>query len=350
MSLRDAMDRFAIAGELFTTMPEGVVACHACAHRCQIIPGRRGICRVRFNEDGVLKVPAGYVISAAADPVEKKPLYHFLPGSIAFTFGMLGCNLRCDFCQNWDISQPFGEMATGLDARNLRTTTPQQMTELALRHGARLMVSSYNEPLITSEWGVQIFREARQAGLKTAFISNGFATHEVLDYLRPHLDAFKVDLKSFDAEKYRQLGGGLDEVLESIRYAHEIGLWVEVVTLVIPQYNDSPRELYAMAEAIRSVSAEIPWHVTAFHPDYKMLDRYATEAESLMQAVEVGQEAGLKYVYAGNLPGRVRNYEDTHCPTCQAVLIKRRGMRVLENRLAGGACPACGTAIAGVFE
>ncbi len=348
--LKSAMDAMTVEGQLYDRLPEDRVRCLACAHRCNIRPGQRGICQVRFNQDGALRVPAGYVLSAAADPIEKKPFFHFLPGSTAFTFGMPGCNFRCGFCQNWVSSQALRDPQAVLHGGHLQRATAEQVVAAAVRSGAKIIASSYNEPLITAEWAAQIFKLAHQHGLKTAFVSNGYATVECLNYLRPHLDGFKVDLKTLDDSKYRALGGSLAPVLESIQTAYKLGLWVEVVTLVIPGYNDDPQELLGIGRSVAAVSPDIPWHVTAFHPDYHMADTIATPVDTLHMAAEIGQEAGLKYVYAGNLPGRLGKLEDTLCPKCGKVLIERTGFMLRRYEItADGKCPQCGSVIAGIW-
>jgi len=350
VTLADRLDAMTRPGELYTRLEDGTVQCYACAHRCRIKPGRRGICQVRFNRDGVLYVPWGYVAALQVDPIEKKPFAHVLPGSDALTFGMLGCDFHCSFCQNWLTSQALRDPAAGVSPDYLLEVTPEALVDYAKRSGAAAIVSSYNEPLITSEWAVAIFKRAKAEGLLCAYVSNGNATPEVLDYLRPYLDAYKVDLKTMQDKQYRKLGGVLQHVLDTIRRAHEVGLWVEVVTLVIPGFNDSPEELWEAARFLVSVSPDIPWHVTAFHPDYKMTDPPPTPARTLQRAAEIGQEAGLRYVYAGNLPGRVGSLENTYCPTCQALLIERRGYVILDYRLtAQGTCPECGTRIPGIW-
>ena len=222
-----------------------------------------------------------------------------------------------------------------------------EICDAAQRAGSKTVVSTYNEPLITSEWAVEVFREAKKRGLRTAYVSNGHGTPEVLDYLHPWLDYFKIDLKGFDAGKYRRLGGNLDEVLETIRQVHKMGFWLEIVTLVVPDFNDSDEELRNMADFIASVSVDTPWHVTAFHPDYKMDDRGGTSAETLLRARSFGKEAGLKFVYSGNLPGQVENTESTFCPKCGKLLIERLGFRILSNHLLDGSCAACGEFIPG---
>jgi pyruvate formate lyase activating enzyme len=221
---------------------------------------------------------------------------------------------------------------------------------LALRQGATSLVSTYNEPLITAEWAVAVFRAARQAGLATGFVSNGNATPEVLEYIRPWTDLYKVDLKSFDARQYRELGGRIAPILDSLARIHEMGFWLEVVTLIIPGFNDSDEGLRAMAQFLAGISRDIPWHVTAFHKDYKMQGPDNTPASTLIRAAGIGRAEGLRYVYAGNLPGETASLEDTVCPSCGGTLISRRGFRILSNRLApGGQCPDCGAAIPGVW-
>jgi pyruvate formate lyase activating enzyme len=349
-SIGNLLDRMTIDGELYEKLEDGAVRCYACAHRCLVRQGKRGICQVRFNLDGMLRVPWGYVAALQADPIEKKPFFHFLPGATALTFGMLGCDFHCDFCQTWYTSQalrdPAAQDAVGL----ARRISPEQIVAYALRSGAEVIVSSYNEPLITSEWAVAIFRLGQAADLKCAYVSNGNATPEVLRYLRPYLSGYKIDLKCMQDKHYRQLGGVLQNVLDSIRLAKELGLWVEVVTLVIPGLNDSTEELMEAARFIASVSADIPWHVTAYHPDYKLIDPPPTPASTLLRAAEIGEEAGLRYVYAGNIPGRTRGYENTTCPRCQATLIERYGYVIRQYRLtAEGACARCGAPIAGIW-
>lgn len=349
-TLAERLDLLTEEGELYQPLPDGAVRCTACGHRCLIRPGRRGICKVRFNHDGRLRVPWGYVAGLQADPVEKKPFYHLFPGSDALTFGMLGCDFHCSYCQNWLSSQALRDPASDAAGHYIQRVTPQQVVGYARQMGARLVVSSYNEPLITSEWAVGIFRQAVDAGLACAFVSNGNATPEALEYLRPYLTAFKVDLKTMQPAQYRRLGGVLQHVLDTIRRVHDLGLWLEVVTLIVPGFNDSREELMEAARFLVSLSPDIPWHVTAFHPDYRMTELSSTSAAALLRAAEIAQEAGLRYVYAGNMPGRVGEYEHTYCPTCRTPVIRRVGYLILEYRLtAEGTCPQCGTRIPGVW-
>lgn len=349
-TLANTLDTLTVEGQLYQTLADGAVRCYACGHRCLIREGRRGICQVRYNQDGILRVPHGYVAALQADPIEKKPFFHLLPSTDALTFGMLGCDFHCAYCQNWLTSQAMRDPASDMAAGFVRQVTPDQMVEFALKSGAKVVASSYNEPLITSEWAVDVFREAKQAGLKCVYISNGNATPEVIEYLKPYLVGYKIDLKSMQDRHYRKLGGVLDHVLDTIRMVYEAGLWVEIVTLIVPGFNDSTEELMDAARFIASVSRDIPWHVTAFHPDYKMTEPPATTVSTLLRAAEIGQEAGLNYVYAGNLPGRVGDYEHTLCPQCQAILIERAGYIIRNYRLTPqGTCPDCHAKIPGLW-
>ncbi|MDQ6712528.1 MAG: radical SAM protein, partial [Candidatus Dormibacteraeota bacterium] len=446
-------------GTLYEKLPENQVRCYACAHRCLIKDGLRGICKVRYNRGGTLMVPRGYVGALQCDPIEKKPFFHAFPGTDALTFGMLGCDLHCSYCFTGDVrvatnlgmrrlvdlwdessAEPNGDVqrrrpspgltATGHDGRqhevrwvfrhdyqgalvrirpsllrlleatpehpilaterpgenephfvragslttrhfvcvpvagvldffpvlgigrrhycgpvfNLETTgphtylanntvvhncqnwvtsqalrdpgaladpidvTPRQLVDIAQRQGATAVATSYNEPLITSEWAVEVFKEARPRGFTTAYISNGNATREVLEYIRPWTDLYKIDLKSFRDKNYRSLGGKLENIVNGIRMVHAMGFWLEIVTLIIPGFNDSDEELDDIAQFLSGLSPSIPWHVTAFHKDYKMQDPDNTTAETLLRAARIGEAAGLQYVYAGNLPGRVGRY------------------------------------------
>jgi len=344
-TLAQTLGRLTQAGELYERLPDKRVRCYACGHRCLILDGHEGICRVRFNREGTLFVPHGYFGGIQCDPIEKKPFFHVLPGTLAMSFGMLGCDLHCGYCQNWLTSQ------TLRDPNSIAQTTqmsPAEFCRLAVERGALTVTSTYNEPLITSEWAVEVFREARRCGLKTSFVSNGNGTEEVLDYIRPWVDFYKVDLKSFNDRNYRQLGGKLDNVLRTIEMLWRKGFWVEIVTLIVPGFNDSPEELRDIAKFLAGISPDIPWHCTAFHPDYKMQDHDTTSVRTLVQACELGREAGLRYCYAGNLPGRVGDWENTRCPSCGEMLVRRSGFRVLSSRLTpDGRCPKCATAIAG---
>ncbi len=349
-SLKDMLHQYSAdaAPELIEHRDAAAIQCFACGHRCLIKPGRDGVCRVRFNDNGVLKVPFNYVGCLACDPIEKKPFFHVLPGSDALTFGMLGCDFHCGYCQNWVTSQ----MLRDPDAvAPPKFTTPKQLIDIAIQQGAPVVASSYNEPLITSEWAVAIFKEAKSRGLKCAYISNGNATPQVLDYIQPYVDAYKVDLKTFNPKNYRQLGGVLENVTQTIKDLKQRNIWVEIVTLVVPTFSDDPDDLKRMADFLASVDPLMPWHVTAFHPDYKMTEGYRrTTVDDLMKIVEYGTSAGLKYIYPGNLPGQVGDWENTRCHHCNATVIKRYGFLVQQNRVnPDSTCPDCQKPIPGIW-
>jgi pyruvate formate lyase activating enzyme len=347
--MESLLDRFTVPrAELARAEGSGVIRCVACGHRCTFSTEEaRGVCRMRRRLGDGIAVPWGYVAGVAVDPIEKKPFFHFLPGARALSFGMLGCNFRCAFCQNWHSSQTLRDpQASG----GIHAVGAEELVAMAVEQRCPVITSTYNEPLITSEWAHEVFVHARAQGLKTTYVSNGHATDEVLDYLAPVLDGMKVDLKAFQTSTYTMLGGRLEAVLETIKGLHARGIWVEVVTLVVPALNDSAWELTAIAEFIASVSASIPWHVTAFHPDYEMAEKAATGVASLEEAAAAGQRAGLAFVYAGNLPGRTGELEDTRCPACGATVIRRRGFTVLEDRLDAGTCPSCANRLPGVWS
>ncbi|HXY49521.1 MAG TPA: AmmeMemoRadiSam system radical SAM enzyme, partial [Terriglobales bacterium] len=301
-SLREVLDERVREGVLYEKLDRNRVRCYACGHCCPIPEGQPGVCKVRYNRGGTLYVPWGYVGGVQCDPIEKKPFFHARPGALAYSFGMLGCDLHCSYCQNWVTSQALRDpmaVSAPLEA------SPEQLVRDAVRQGAQVLVSTYNEPLITAEWAVAVFKEAKAAGLLTAFVSNGNGTRQVLEYLGPWIDLYKVDLKSFEDRHYRQLGGRLQPILETIRSLDRAGIWLEVVTLLIPGFNDSDDELRRLTEFLAGVSPNIPWHVTAFHKDYKMTDPENTRPRDLLRATEIGKRSGLRYVYAGNLPGMV---------------------------------------------
>lgn len=323
------------------------VRCFSCGHACPIPDGQAGVCKVRYNRGGTLYVPWGYTAGMQCDPIEKKPFFHAHPGALAYSFGMLGCDLHCGYCQNWVTSQALRDpnaISPPLDV------SPEDLVRDALDQGAKVLVSTYNEPLITSEWAVAVFKEAKSAGLLTGFVSNGNGTPQVLEYLRPWLDLYKIDLKSFDDRHYHELGGRIGPILETIRRVHDMGLWLEIVTLLIPGFNDSKDEIRKLTEFLAGISPDIPWHVTAFHTDYKMQgeDERDTTVEDLLQAAEIGRESGLRYIYAGNLPGMVGEWEDTRCPNCSNTLIVRYGYHIEDYRLTpDGRCRSCAHAIPG---
>ena len=339
-------------GLLYEKLSDHRVQCYACAHRCRIPDGKNGICKVRTNHGGELQVPRNYVGAIQVDPIEKKPFFHVLPGSRALSFGMLGCDYHCAYCQNWINSQALRDPVSEASGAKPEDISAQELVVLAARHQCQTMTSTYNEPLITSEWAVEIFQEARQKNLLTSYVSNGNATKEVLEFIRPWVDLYKVDLKCFNDKTYRKvIGGTLLPVLETIERLKAMGFWLEIVTLVIPGMNDSEAELTAIAKFLASVSRDIPWHVTAFHPDYKMDDRPATSPGRLNLGYAIGKAAGLRYVYSGNRPGEVGTTENTDCPSCGELLIERYGFQVLKNKLGPeGRCPQCAQVIPGVWK
>jgi pyruvate formate lyase activating enzyme len=349
-SLATVLDEMTAEGapELTEHLADNALRCFACGHRCLIKEGKRGICKVRFNEGGQLRVPVNYVAALACDPTEKKPFFHVMPGSDTLTFGMLGCDLHCAYCQNWLTSQALRDDAA-VSPPNV--VSPERLVTMARAYGASMVGSSYNEPLITAEWAVEVFQKARPEGFRTAFISNGNATPQVLDYLRPWTDCYKIDLKSMSDRNYRQLGGVVGNILDTVRMVHERGFWEEIVTLIIPGFNDSEDELKSAADFIAAVSPDIPWHVTAFHQDYRMTENANTTAEQLIRACEIGRAAGLRYIYAGNLPGRVGRWENTYCPSCDEVLVERYGYLIRQMKVtSAGKCPSCSENIPGIWS
>ena len=349
-ALKDILDSHVreAAPELVELLDRNRLRCYSCGHACPIPEGQAGVCKVRYNRGGRLYVPWGYVGGVQCDPIEKKPFFHAIPGALAYSFGMLGCDLHCSYCQNWVTSQALRDPSA---VSAPLAANPQALVEDAMAQGAKVVVSTYNEPLITSEWAVAIFKEARAAGLMTGFVSNGNATPQVLDFLRPHIDLYKVDLKSFDDAHYRKLGGRIQPILDSIKRIHQIGFWLEIVTLLIPGFNDSDDEIHRLTEFVASVSPDVPWHVTAFHQDYKMTDPPNTTSEGLLRAAEIGRQSGLRYIYPGNLPGQVGDLENTRCVSCGEMLIERNGYRIRDYYLtAAGACPTCGAKLPGRFS
>jgi pyruvate formate lyase activating enzyme len=347
-TLSDVLNSRTREGDVYERLDRQWVQCHACGHDCRVPPGALGVCKVRFNQDGRLYVPWGYVAGIQCDPVEKKPFFHAWPGALAYSFGMLGCDLHCGYCQNWVTSQALRDPQAVAPPRDVE---PPALVADALRQGARVVVSTYNEPLITVEWAVEVFKAARARGLATGFVSNGNGTSQVLDYLTPWIDVYKVDLKSFDDRQYRKLGGRLQPILETIKALHARGIWLEIVTLLVPGFNDTDAEVTQLTEFLVSVSPDIPWHVTAFHQDYRMRDSAATSARQLRHAAEIGRRAGLHYVYAGNLPGSVGDLEDTRCTSCGHVLVARFGYHIREYSITeDGRCPSCERQVPGRWD
>lgn len=329
---------------LYTRKPQSEVECHLCHHRCVIKPGKRGICRVRENRDGTLySLVYRRLIAQHVDPIEKKPLFHFQPGSLSYSVATVGCNYQCTFCQNCVISQmPRDEgRVAGTD------TSPEEIVADAKRRNCSSIAYTYTEPTIYAEYAYDISRLAKDSGIKNVWVSNGYMTPEAIEWIGPYIDGINVDLKAFNPESYTKLAKAkLEGVLETLRLFRPRGIWLEVTTLVIPGINDSEEELRQIAEFIASLGTEVPWHVSRFHPDYRMDDRKATPVSTLTMAVRVGGEAGLKYVYSGNIPGDEN--EHTSCPECGKRVIERWGFAVGCNDIRDGACPHCKTPIDGV--
>lgn len=353
----------------YEALQDGRVLCTLCPHNCHIPEGGRGVCGVRYNAGGQLHTLVyGRVVSRNVDPIEKKPLYHFYPGSTAYSIATVGCSLRCAFCQNWEISQwPKEHLAKRIAPGNeietrepvcpwlaeLEATipgervTPQAIVDAALATGSTSIAYTYTEPTIFYELAYDTAVLARERGLKNVFVTSGYINEAPLRELAKVVDAANVDLKYFKEQSYQRISGvRLQPILDAIRLYHDLGVWVEVTTLVIPGVNDSDEELQSIARFVHSVGVEVPWHISQFYPAFKMLDRPVTPMETLQRAGDIGRAEGLRYVYEGNVPG-VKG-EDTYCYHCGSLLIDRYGFHVQRNRLRSGCCPDCGTTIDGV--
>lgn len=329
---------------LYDQLDEDRVQCNLCAHRCLIRPEGRGICRVRENRDGQLTTLVyGNLIAQNVDPIEKKPLYHFYPGSKAYSIATPGCNFRCGWCQNWQISQ----MPRKMKMPDRMRTSPEDVVARAVDRGCQSIAYTYTEPTIFFEYAYDVSRLATDAGLKNVFVSNGFMTPEMLELIQPNLDAANVDIKAFRDETYRTLmGGRLEPVLENCRLMKQLGIWLEITTLIVPDVNDDPAELRELAEFIyEDLSPETPWHLSRFYPQYEMADRQPTDVSTLREIKAMGEEIGLKYIYLGNVIGDFV----THCKQCGNDLISRSGYN---PRILGlnpdGACDRCGAVLDGV--
>ncbi len=329
---------------LYERLGEGKVRCALCSHRCLIGPGGRGICGVRENREGTLySLVYEKAISWNVDPIEKKPLFHLFPGSHSLSIATVGCNFRCNFCQNYNISQ----MPTDEGRITGYKITPQEIVEMALRYRCKSIAYTYTEPTIFFEYAYETAELSRRAGLKNIFVTNGYMTEEALKEMAPFLDAANVDLKSFREEFYHKLvGARLGPVLDRLHQLKGMGIWVEVTTLIIPTLNDSPGELKEIARFVRSIGEETPWHISAFYPAYKLRDLPPTPASTLKRARQIGIGEGLRYVYTGNIPGE--EGENTYCYQCRKRLIHRWGFTILENLIENGHCPFCGAKVDGI--
>lgn len=329
----------------YETLGENTVRCNLCNHRCKIREGKTGICAVRQNSGGKLySLVYGKIIAAHVDPIEKKPLFHFLPGSRAFSIGTVGCNFHCKHCQNFDISQFPREHGGKIIGKN---HLPEEIVAEAKNTSCETIAYTYNEPTIFYEFAYDTAVLAKKEGIKNVFVSNGYMSSEAAREIAPFLDGINIDLKAFSDKSYKEVcGARLAPVLETIELMRALGVWVEVTTLVIPALNDGMEELRQIARFVKKIGAEIPWHVTRFHPAYKFTDRPPTPVTTLRQAREIGLEEELRYVYEGNVLGE--KGENTYCYVCGALLIERRGLQMVRNRLKQEMCPECGVKIDGV--
>jgi pyruvate formate lyase activating enzyme len=331
---------------LYEKLDDQYVHCNLCAHRCTIKPDRRGICGVRENKDGVLySLVYGTLIAEHIDPIEKKPFFHVYPNSKSYSIATVGCNLNCDFCQNHEISQ----MPRSTRMINGEDILPAEIADQAKKSGSKTIAYTYTEPTIYFELAYDTAKIAIENGLKNVFVTNGFMTAEAIEMMAPYLTAANVDLKSFRDEFYKKrCGAKLTPVLESLRKMKEMGIWVEITTLLIPSLNDSDEELKDIAQFIAGLGVETPWHISRFHPQFKMLNVPVTPISSLHRAVEIGKQSGLKYVYSGNVPGD--DGENTKCFNCGNLLIERYGFKIVSMNLKGNKCSNCGTELEGVFN
>lgn len=331
---------------LFREEEDQKTSCLLCHHHCSIAPSKFGICGVRQNREGKLHTLVyGEVIAAHVDPIEKKPLFHFLPGSMSFSVATIGCNFRCSFCQNWQISQQTKRHGENLPDNSL---SPESVVKAALDQGCQSLSFTYTEPTVFYEYAYDTARLAQKSGLKNVFVTNGYMTPEALELIHPFLDGCNVDLKSFREEFYKTMcQARLEPVLESIRLMKRLGIWIEITTLVVPGQNDSKEELAGIAEFISKLSPDIPWHISRFHPDHTYRESEPTPIETLRKARSIGRNNGLRYIYIGNVWGES---EDTHCPFCSFPIIRRRGFDIRSIEMNHSRCASCGRTIAGVFE
>ncbi len=334
----------------YTKSEDRSVDCFLCRHRCHIKEGKSGLCIVRENKGGTLySIFYGRPCAMAVDPIEKKPLFHFHPASRSFSIATLGCNFQCEFCQNWDISQYGRKDGAPRDTCSSEIVPPAEIVRSAQEQGCRSISYTYSEPTIFYEYARDIANIAKPLGIDNIFVTNGYMTREMLDDAKDFISAANVDLKSFKDSVYKKvMKGSLDGVLDSISYMHELGIWIEVTTLIVPGMNDSESELKEIAGFIAGVDRSIPWHISRFYPQFKMHDKQATPEATMELAFAAGKDAGLKYIYMGNVPGA--GGEDTLCWKCGECLIERTGFYVKKNLLTGkNSCPKCNSKIDGVF-
>ncbi len=330
---------------LYEKLEDNLVHCFLCNHHCRIKPDDFGLCGVRQNQEGTLKTLVyGQVIAAGVDPIEKKPLYHFLPGSFSYSVATIGCNFKCDFCQNWQISQSAEKDIKKISGQKL---APATIVEKALQNNCKSIAYTYTEPTIFFEYAYDSAQLAKENGLYNIFVTNGFMTKEALDKINPYLDAANVDLKSFSDDFYRKVcRGRLQPVLDSIQYMKKLDIWVEATTLVVPGQNDSEEELSQIAEFIASIDKSIPWHISRFHPDYKDKDNQPTSWENLQKAYNLGKKAGLNYIYLGNID----QPQKTICLNCKKTIIERSYFKTNQVSIKEGKCIFCNNSIQGFFR
>lgn len=329
----------------YEKLDDNYVRCRLCPHQCLIPPGGRGFCRNRKNIDGKLyTLNYGRICSIAIEPVEKAPFYHFLPGHLRLAIACPGCNLRCKYCQNWQISQ------VKVEDIETRKVTPKQIVQWALQAGVKSICFTYSEPTAYYEFMLDVCKLAKKHGLKTLMVSNGFINPEPLKLLLKYMDGVKIDLKFFDPTLYAEISSGeLEPVLRSIKIVKESGKWLEIVNLVVPTINDDMKQIEKMCKwIVQNVGPDVPLHFTRFFPCYKLTNLPPTPVKTLEKAREIAKKVGLKYVYIGNVPGHPAN--STYCPRCGRLLIKRVHFTVVENKIKNGKCPYCGEPIAGVWK
>ena len=330
---------------LYEKLDNKLIHCFLCSHHCRIAEGKFGFCGVRQNIAGLLYTYAyGEVVAAHIDPIEKKPFYHFLPGTSSFSIATIGCNFRCGFCQNWQISQQSfkeGERPSG------EKLSPAEIVDSAIKNNCESISYTYTEPTIFFEYAFEVAKLAKEKGLYNCFVTNGYMTKECINMIKPYLGAANIDLKFFKDSSYKKVcAGSLEPVLNSIRLMRELGIWVEVTTLLIPGENDSEEELKAIAEFLAGVDKDMPWHISRFHPDYKFTDHETTPTDTLKRAYDIGIKAGLKFIYVGNVYGWGN---DTYCQGCRRPLVKRETFTILKNNIEKGKCSYCAAAIPGFF-
>lgn len=329
----------------------GGVKCQACMWQCKMRPGQSGVCGMRQNIDNKLySLTYGRATAVNVDPMEKKPLYHFLPGRKVFSIGSVGCNFSCQFCQNFDISQTGIIKKTTVEIEKLtESISPEEVLSYCINHHLPSVAFTYNEPAIWSEYAVDVMKLLKPHHIKGIFVSNGYFTDEAIKFIDPYIDAFNIDLKGFSDKFYYQIcGARLNPVLQNIKKIWQLGKWLEITTLLVPGENDSEDELKAMADFIVGISADIPWHISSFYPAYQMMGRAPTPTKTMIKAYEIGKNAGLKYVYLGNI--NHPDYGLTHCPACTKLLISRNGYEVLDFHIQDNSCSKCGEIIPGIWQ